>query len=346
MSTGPEETTQEERKDFTGVKTKDLNKKQQQARKAAKAGKYTDRNLDGIPDRDQVDWDELEAEWQWVRGLISEIQEIETLFEQAVADGAFETETGINGFINDVIDSDWWKENNQFARDAFAQRTTDPAAYQARVQDARAYVQQQARAIGAPIDEATLNRLAERVVVDGWDQPGREYLLRNELGTKVGPDAQGRMAGAAGNTIDRLRQTAMNNGLRYDDAYYQSAAQSVALGLTDNDYWERQIREEAAGYWPSYAEQIRGGLDARSLASNYVNLMARTLEIDPNSISLDDPYIRKATTMLDDSGKPRPMSLWEFQEDLRNDPRWMNTDQAVKSISDIGTSILERFGIL
>lgn len=342
MSVQPEE----EREDYTGVKTKDLTKKQQQARKAAKAGDYTDRNLDGIPDRDQVDWNELSAEWQWIRNLIAEIPEIETLFEEAVSTGAFETEAGINGFINNVIDSQWWKDNNQFARDAFAQRTTDPAAYQARVQDARAYVQQQARAIGAPIDEATLSRLAERVVVDGWDQPGREYLLRNELGMKVGTDTQGRMFGAAGNTIDRLRQTAMNNGLRYDDAYYQSAAQSVALGLTDNDYWERQIREEAAGYWPSYAEQIRGGLDARSLASNYVNLMARTLEIDPNSISLDDPYIRKAATMLDDAGKPRPMSLWEFQQDLRNDPRWMNTDQAVKSISDIGTSILERFGIL
>jgi hypothetical protein len=346
MSSMAEETTQEKRKDFTGVKTKDLNKRQQRARKAARAGKYTDRNLDGIPDRDQIDWNKLEAEWQWVRGLISEIPEIEILFEQAVDSGAFETETGINGFINNVIDSQWWKDNNQFARDAFAQRTTDPAAYAARVQDARNFVQQQARAIGAPIDEATLARLAERVVVDGWDQQGREYLLRNELGQKVGVDAQGRMFGAAGTTIDRLRRTAMSNGLQYDDAYFQSAAQSVALGLTDNEFWERQIREEAAGYWPAYSEQIRGGLDAMSLASNYVNLMARTLEIDPNSISLNDPNIRKATTMLDESGKPRPMSLWEFQEDLRNDPRWMNTDQAVKSISDIGTGILERFGIL
>lgn len=336
----------EETQDFTGVKTKDLKPKQQRARKAARAGQYTDRNLDGIPDRDQIDWNELESEWQWVRALIEEIPEIKSLFEEAVRTGGFESQAGINNFINNVVDSQWWEQNNEFARAAFAQRTTDPASYNARVNDARNYVRQQARALGAQVDEATVNQLAERVVVDGWDQQGREYLLRQELGQRVGPDAQGRMGGTAGSTVDRLRQTAAANGLRYDDAYYRSAAQSVALGLTDNDYWERQIREEAAGYWPAYADQIRGGLDARSLASNYVNLMARTLELDPNSISLDDPYIRKATTMLDESGKPRPMSLWEFQQDLRNDPRWMNTDQAVKSVSDIATGILERFGIL
>lgn len=346
MTVGPEETTTEEREDYTGVKNKDLTKKQVAARKRAKAGKYTDRNLDGVPDRDQIDWAELEAEWQWVRGLIREIPEIERLFEQAVADGAFESETGINNFINDVVDSDWWKTNNQFARDAFAQRTTDPAAYQARVNDARNYVQQQARAIGATVDPATVEQLAERVVVDGWDQQGREYLLRNELSQRIGADEQGRMFGTAGATIDTLRQTAARNGLTFDELYYQSAAKSVAQGLTDNAYWERRMREEAASYWPAYSEQIMAGMDAMSLASGYMNLMARTLEIDPNSISLNDPFIRKATTMLDESGNPRPMALWEFQEELRNDPRWMNTDQAAKSISDIGTSILQRFGIL
>jgi len=346
MSVGPEETTNEEREDYTGVKNKDLTKKQVEARKRAKAGKYTDRNLDGVPDRDQIDWNELEAEWQWVRGLIREIPEIEQLFEQAVVDGAFESETGINNFINDVVDSDWWKTNNQFARDAFAQRTTDPAAYQARVQDATNFVEQQARAIGATLDPATVAQLAERVVVDGWDQQGREYLLREQLSQRIGVDEQGQMFGTAGQTIDSLRQVAARNGLSFDELYYQSAAKSVAQGLTDNAYWERQIREQAASYWPSYSEQIMAGMDAMSLASGYMNLMARTLEIDPNSISLNDPFIRKATTMLDEQGNPRPMALWEFQEELRNDPRWMNTDQAAQSISDIGTSILQRFGIL
>ena len=347
MSTGPEETTSENKvKDFTGVKTKDLTTKQKQARKQARAGRYTDRNLDGIPDADQVDWNLLGEDWQWVQKLVQEVDEIQQIFDNAVKNYNIQTETGINNFINDVIGSTWWQENDTYAREAFAQRTTDPGTYADLLEDAAEAVRQEAAVLGAPLDDATVAALAERFVIEGWGETGRQYRLRNELTKRIGPNAEGRMFGQAGNVIDNLRQVATRNGLRLDSEYYNSALASINSGLTDENYWTRQIREQAASYWPTYGEQIRAGMDAMQLASGYINVMARTLELDPNSISLNDPFIRKATTMLDDAGNPRPMSLWQFEQDLRNDPRWMNTDQAVKSISDIGTSILQRFGIL
>lgn len=346
MSVQPEETAQEEVKDFTGVKNKDLTPKQRRARKAAKAGDYTDKNLDGIPDADQLDWAVLAEDWRWIENLMLEVDEIRQIVENAVKNYDLQTETGVNNFINDVIGSTWWQENDTFARQAFAERSTDPDTYKGRVEDAANAVRQEALQIGAPLDEATIAVLAERYVTEGWSQPERAYRLRDELVKKVGPNQEGRMFGQAGNLIDNLRQAATRNGLTFSPDYYNSALASVNGGLTDEAYWLRQIREEAASYWPSYGEQIRAGLDVMQLASGYMNVMARTLEIDPNSISLNDPYIRKATTMLDDSGNPRPMSLWEFEQDLRNDPRWMDTNQAVKSVTDIGTSILQRFGIL
>lgn len=346
MSVQPEETTQEETKDFTGVKNKDLTPKQRRARKAAKAGDYTDKNLDGIPDADQLDWAVLAEDWRWIENLMLEVDEIRQIVESAVKNYDLQTETGVNNFINDVIGSTWWQENDTFARQAFAERSTDPDTYKGRVEDAANAVRQEALQIGAPIDEATIAVLAERFVTEGWNQPDRAYRLRNELIKKVGPNQQGQMFGQAGNLIDNLRQAATRNGLTFSPDYYNSALTSVNSGLTDEAYWLRQIREEAASYWPSYGEQIRAGLDVMQLASGYMNVMARTLEIDPNSISLNDPFIRKATTGIDEAGNPRPMSLWEFEQDLRNDPRWMNTNQATKSMSDIGTSILQRFGIL
>ena len=334
----------EEREDFTGVKNKDLTKKQRQARRAAKRGDYTDRNLDGIPDRDQLDWDEVSAEWQWIRNLIAEIPEIEGLFEQAVADGAFESQTGINNFINNVIDSEWWKENGPSAREAFAIRTSDPAAYAEMLDDARVAVEARARELGAQLDSATIENMANRYVTDGWSQRG--YLMDRALADKIGVTEGPAGAFVPGDFAEQLRRIAINNGLNFDNEYYLSAARSVASGLRSEDQWIQDVRQQAASYWPAYSEQILAGTDARSLASGYINIMSRTLEIDPFSISLDDPFIRKATTMLDDSGNPRPMSLWEFQQDLRNDPRWMNTDQAVKSQVDIGANILRRFGML
>ena len=342
MSSMSEETTQEEREDFTGVPNKELTKKQRQARRAAKKGDYTDRDLNGVPDRDELDWDVLSEDWQWIRDLIAEIPEIEGLFEEAVAEGAFESQTGINGFINKVIDSEWWKETGPSAREAFATRSSDPAAYAQLLEDARVAVQSRANELGAQLDSGTIERLANRYVVDGWDQRG--YLMDRALSDKIGMAEGGQYV--AGNFAEQLRRTAMNNGLQYDDQYYISAARSVASGLRSEESWLRDIREEAASYWPVYGDQIRSGVDARQLLSGYINVMSRTLEIDPMSIDLDDPYLRQATTSLDDSGKPRAQSLWEFQQALRDDPRWMNTDQAVKRQTDIGAGILRRFGIL
>ena len=345
MSVQPEETT-EERKDFTGVKNKDLNKKQQRNRRAAKAGGYTDRDLNGVPDADELDWNVLAEDWRWIENLMLEVDEIREIVENAVKNYDLDTETGVNNFINDVIGSTWWQENDTFAREAFAERSTDPETYKNRIRDAANAVREEALQIGAPIDEATVAILAERFVTEGWNQPERAYRLRDELNKKIGPNQQGQMFGQAGDLIDKLRQAATRNGLSFTPDYYNSALASVNSNLTDEAYWIRQIREEAASYWPSYSEQIRAGVDVMQLASGYMNIMARTLEIDPNSISLNDPFIRKATTGIDEAGNPRPMSLWEFEQELRNDPRWMETDQAVKSISDIGTSILQRFGIM
>ena len=336
------ETEQEEREDYTGVKTKDLKPKQRRARKAARKGNYTDRDLNGIPDRDELDFDELDAEWQWVSNLISESEQLAAIFEKAANEGAFETETGINNFLNDIMESDWWKENAEPARQAFALRSTDPAQYGRVLDSARNAVRARAQELGAQLDSGTLENLANQYVVEGWDDAA--YLMDNALSSKIGMAESGKYV--AGDFAETLRRTAMNNGLQYDDQYYISAARSVASGLRSEDSWLRDIREEAASYWPVYGDQIRSGVDARQLLSGYMNVMSRTLEIDPMSISLDDPYLRQATTSLDDSGKPRAQSLWEFQQALRDDPRWLNTDQAVKRQTDIGAGILRRFGIL
>ena len=340
MSTGPQEKT----KDFTGVPNKELTKKQQAARKAAKRGNYTDRNLDGIPDRDQLDWNLLSAEWQWVAKLMQEVDEIRDITEKAVTKYDLNTQQGINNFINDVIGSNWWMENGPAAREAFAIRATDPTAWAELLENARNAVQSRAQELGAQLDPATLESLANQFATGGWKD--RTFLLDRALADKIGMEGAPGQQRVGGNLADQLRQLAVANGMTYSDQFYLSAAQSVANGLTNADYWLRQIREEAASYWPVYGEQIRAGVSARDLLSGYITVMARTLEVDPSSISMDDPYLRRATTGLDESGRPRAQSLWEFQQALRDDPRWMQTDQAVKSVSDIGTNILERFGIL
>ena len=96
--------------------------------------------------------------------------------------------------------------------------------------------------------------------------------------------------------------------------------------------------------WPVFAKQIQSGMTAKDLASPYKQIMARTFEISDNDISIDDPYIRGALGGFDDSGSPKAMNLWDFEQQLRNDPRWANTKQALDQTSSVASSVLKMFG--
>jgi hypothetical protein len=66
--------------------------------------------------------------------------------------------------------------------------------------------------------------------------------------------------------------------------------------------------------------------------------MAATLEIDPTSISLNDPTLRMAI------GPDKEMPIYEYQRSLRKDPRWQFTDKAREKVSEVASRVLKDFG--
>jgi len=164
----------------------------------------------------------------------------------------------------------------------------------------------------------------------------------------TGPSASGKsnnLRGASGNLADTLRTLAEDNGMTFSDSYYVGAARSVAAGLTTADDWNRDVTDQAASMWPIYSDKIKAGSSAKQLASGYINTMAQELDLLPDQISLNDPYIKQALTGIDEQGNPKPTSLWDFRTKLRNDPRWLNTIAAQNNIADVSNSILKTFGL-
>jgi len=67
-------------------------------------------------------------------------------------------------------------------------------------------------------------------------------------------------------------------------------------------------------------------------------MMAEELELDPLSIQLQDPYIQEAL-----GGQ---ISLGDFYQKVRQDPRWMNTRKAQNSIASTASRVMEMFGLV
>jgi hypothetical protein len=290
--------------------------------------------------KDQLDRAELEASYKSAVGIIYAVPELQQLFEDAL-----NSEWTAASVKAAVQSSDWYRANNEYFRTAWAKASIGGADWTATQETARLAVQAAATAKGRTLTAAELEANTQRYIYEGWGEVGRQQLLNDALAVGLTTGTDGFMAGAAGDLQQTLKDVANRNGLPLSQGYYESAAKSVASGLTTENDWIRDLRAQAASLWPSYADKINAGVDVGDLASGYVNTMANTLEINASEISLNDPSIREALSSFDDKGNPLPMGLWDFQNKLRSDPRWMNTKQATDSISETANTVLEMFGL-
>ena len=291
-------------------------------------------------EKDKLDRAELEASYKSAVGIIYAVPELQQLFEDAL-----NSEWTAASVKAAVQSSDWYLANNEYFRTAWAKASIGGADWIATQETARLAVQAAATAKGRTLTAAELEANTQRYIYEGWGEVGRQQLLNDALAVGLTTGTDGFMAGAAGDLQQTLKDVANRNGLPLSQGYYESAAKSVASGLTTENDWIRDLRAQAASLWPSYADKINAGVDVGDLASGYVNTMANTLEINASEISLNDPSIREALSSFDDKGNPLPMGLWDFQNKLRSDPRWMNTKQATDSISETANTVLEMFGL-
>jgi hypothetical protein len=321
------------------------NSTKRQATKAAIEGKYTDTNFDFIPDKDQLSRDELAAKYQSAVGIIYTVPELQGLFEQAL-----DEEWSPAQMEASIQNSEWFRNNDQYARTAWARETLGGADWQANLSEARKAVQIAAAQMGSDVTDEELNALAKRYVYEGWGESTRRGMMMEALSGEITflTDQRGQtsMSGTSGTLADNLRNLARANGVSFSDNWYESAARSVASGLSQQTDWERDVRKQAASLYPVYSQKIEQGLNVYDLASPYINTMAQELELDPNQITLNDPYIRSALGGMSDSGDFTSMGLWDFQKKLRNDPRWENTSKAQNEVTSVTGRVMQMFGLM
>lgn len=293
------------------------------------------------PDRDPLSAEELAQQYGFAYRILKSVPELWKLFKQAAAEGWEPAKIAA-----EIQASDWFSENSEYAREAALAEAAGGADWESSRQTATSMVQAAATQYGASLTPAELDALTTRYLYEGW---GRREDGSRLLAQALSSDIVSRddtLWGQSGNLQDSLMQIAEANGLSLSRKYFEGAAQSVASGLTTADDWMRDVREQAASMWPVWSQKIMSGMDASDLASGYLNVMSQEFEVPREQLRLTDPYIRQALTGVDEQGNPKPMGLWDFQMNLRRDPRWMETKGATDTISNIALDVLKTFGFV
>jgi hypothetical protein len=257
-------------------------------------------------------------------------------------------------FLNELQTTTWWAKNSgpirqrQFYKKQYedllkkggnAEELAQTTEYGRGLGETKQIIADEAVRRGASLDATDLDMLATQV-----------YDLANETsGSIVGAAVRGKikytpgaaLGGAAGVSLTELQQTASANGLDLNKQFGSSVQgwlQKIAQGESPETY-KQIIRDTAKiGLPDRVASLVDKGIDLETIYNPYRNMMAATLEVNPETIKLNDPTLRMAI------GPEKEMSLYDYQRSLRKDARWQYTDNARQEVSSIAKTVLKDFG--
>jgi len=149
------------------------------------------------------------------------------------------------------------------------------------------------------------------------------------------------VGGAAGGALGQLKATAAANGLDFDKQFGTQAQTwlSKILQGEDPNTFKNIIRQTAKLGLPEKVGALLDlGVDLEAIYSPYKNVMASVLEVNPQTIGLDDKTLRSAI------GPDKEMTIYDWERSLRKDPRWQYTNNARQEVSSIGLNVLQQLG--
>lgn len=191
------------------------------------------------------------------------------------------------------------------------------------------------------VTKATQKRVGGVLVTEYTGGLDRDQFLQEKI--RQLPEFSQRKSDARKLTMQELSKTAVANGFNLMADFGPTAegwAKRVENG-EDIDVFKNAIRQTAKlGLPEKVGVLLDQGIDLETVYAPYKRIMATTLEINPESIKLDDPVLRSAI------GPDKEMTTFDFKRALRKDARWQYTDQAREEVSSAALDILRDFGFM
>lgn len=278
----------------------------------------------------------LAQRYGWTLAALQSVPELWKLFNQAVKEG-----WGDDVFAAHVRSSKWYQAHSDQFRQMYVLEKSDPAKWKRVQSEMFAKVHDLASSMGVKYDPELFGKITRQALYQGWS----EAQIRNALGGLVDFASGSHFGGSSGQAEQQLRQYAFNMGVKLSDGTLKTWLQQLARGDKTIEDFQAYMQSMAESAFPSLAAQIKSGITVRQLADPYIQSMASILELNANAIDLTDPTIRKALSSVSTDGKTSTgVPLWQFEYDLRKDPRWLKTNNARESINSVAHDVLKQWG--
>lgn len=290
---------------------------------------------------------DIKAQYGFITALANAVPDINKILQQAV-----KGQWSVSRFQMAIANTSWWKKTGDIARNWLITQISDPATAAHEMQDGAAQVIQLAQQQGftaAQVQADAQNIWLQSKLNGMSDQQLAGYIASREW-TKLSGNTQ--VNGSIGNIEDQAKQMAAAYGYNpadLDAEVLQMAAADAEAQRTGSDAlagWQQKMINYASVKYAPFADQIKQGQTVSDIAKPYTDAYQQILE-QPASQDINDPLIAKALQGTPDkNGQPVATPLWQFQQQLRADPRWAQTDNARQSMAQAVTQIGKTFGFI
>lgn len=269
--------------------------------------------------------------------------ELKNLFDKAVGPPSWTPDK----FVAQLRNTKWFKNKSASVRNAILQETSDPATFQASLDQMAATVRDTYGSMfgTAAINDKMVSKWARTAVRLGWSQAelvdrissGVDYekmLKRDSIG------------GTAAETKVQLESLAANYGLKLGDQWKARQLAKIMSGDDTMAGVQQRVQEMAMREYKAFADRIAGGETVTEIADPYVSRYAELLEVNPNSVKLDDDLIQRAMKQTGPDGKAAAMDLYTFEKEVRKDTRWQYTKNARQEVANVAADLMKQFGVI
>jgi hypothetical protein len=260
----------------------------------------------------------------------------------------------VDQFTNELENTDWFKTNASSVRQrGFYKRQFDDLVkkggkledlyrtteYGRGLKFTQQVIADEIKKVGATLTPEEIDLISRDIYDLGYEN--QKAIVSQRIRAKIAYKPGGIVGGEAGENLADLRKTAKANGLDLEKNFgssIQGWLQNLAQGESVETF-KQIIRSTAKlGLPEKVSSLLDQGVDLDTIYNPYKRLMASVLEINPETITLDDQVLRSAI------GPEKEMSLYDYQKMLRKDNRWQFTNQAKEEVSDTALRVLRDFG--
>jgi hypothetical protein len=127
------------------------------------------------------------------------------------------------------------------------------------------------------------------------------------------------------------------------------AAKQVAMGEKTIEDYNVELQQIASKEYPQFADRFAKDptLTTYDIALPVISMLAKTWQMDPKTIKMDNPYVMSYLNYAGPDGKGKQPSYYDLLLKAKNDPKYDLTEQANTDARDaaVGLSRALGFGV-